>query len=100
VGKDIKLTALDTLLQHLINLGPSERKPNSDKKLFSLKERRILCDLLQGKKLVTIAQEMDISYRAACRHKKNGLKRAGVTSLRDILQGYQTNIAASKMTSI
>ncbi|MGR7043428.1 response regulator transcription factor [Klebsiella aerogenes] len=48
-------------------------------------ERSVLSALLRGEKARDIARRLGMSYSTVSRHKQNGLKRAGVRSLNEIL---------------
>lgn len=83
-----KQTSLNTLASSLYYSAPFiRRNTQTDIALtrYHPIEKEVLSALLNGKKPHNIARDMGISYRMVSRFKQNGLKRAGLNSLNEIL---------------
>lgn len=85
VSKQTSLNALDSLLYYTLYF-PQENR-SADKALIQYRplEREVLSALLNGKTPYHIAKELGVSYRTVSRYKQNGLRRAGLHSLNEIL---------------
>lgn len=85
VSKQTSLTALDSLLYYTMYFARKNVQLNKQAARYRPLEREVLSALLNGKTPHHIAREMGISYRTVSRYKQNGLKRAGLHSLNEIL---------------
>ncbi|BFO08954.1 hypothetical protein GGER_14640 [Serratia rubidaea] len=83
-GKNSRLAALDSELYALMN-SPYRGDDNKDDRHYLPQERDVLCGLLRGKRPLTIAAEMGISYRDVSRYKLSGLRRIGARNMQDII---------------
>lgn len=102
VSKQISLNSLDSLLYYTMYASAENRAVERRAARYRPMEREVLSALLNGKKPYSIAREMGISYRTVSRHKQNGLKRAGLNSLNEILacqKGYVANDITPEMKS-
>lgn len=84
-SKQASLQALDSLLYYTMYFPQEAGQPEKALTHYSPMEREVLSALLKGLQPEHIAGELGISYRAVSRYKKNGLKRAGLHSLNEIL---------------
>ncbi|UUW17351.1 response regulator transcription factor [Serratia ureilytica] len=85
VSKQTSINALDNLLHYQMHRPCGKANTSDTVGLYQPQERDVLSALLNGQKPDAIAQEMGISYRTVSRYKQNGLKRAGLRSLNEIL---------------
>lgn len=90
-GFDVVISKQKTLreLEHLFLYqglyGKSSLVKSKGRSRYLPQERGVLSSLLRGEKARDIARQLGMSYSTVSRHKQNGLKRAGVRSLNEIL---------------
>ncbi|MEE4411992.1 MULTISPECIES: LuxR C-terminal-related transcriptional regulator [unclassified Serratia (in: enterobacteria)] len=84
IGKNADLEVLDNLLFYNMHMPHSTMK-GDDAGIYLPQERAVLGALLSGKRPLDIATDMGITYRDVSRHKHNGLRRAGVRSINEII---------------
>jgi DNA-binding NarL/FixJ family response regulator len=85
ISKQTSLNALDSLLYYIMHHSCGGAASKDSAGVYQPQERDVLSALLNGQKPDAIAQDMGISYRTVSRYKQNGLKRAGLRSLNEIL---------------
>ncbi|MBH1930372.1 response regulator transcription factor [Serratia rubidaea] len=92
-SKQVSLTALDSLLYYTMYSSSEEGRAERVATCYRPLEREVLSALLLGKKPHAIARDMGVSYRTVSRYKQNGLKRAGLNSLNEILACQKNYVA-------
>lgn len=85
VSKQMSLNALGGLLHYTMYFPQETRMAERALTRYLPMELKVLSALLTGKTPDHIAKKMGISYRAVSRYKQNGLRRAGLQSLNEIL---------------
>lgn len=84
-----KQISLDELADVMTGTMYSKKKhaifPHLPSRIYLSDEREVLSELLKGRKLYDIANDMGISYRTVSRYKQNALRRAGLRSINEIL---------------
>lgn len=91
VSKQDPLNKLDSLLYYTMYACRENKRMVHRAVIYQPMEREVLSALLNGKSPHDIALDMGISYRTVSRYKQNGLRRAGLRSLNEILacqKGY------------
>lgn len=85
ISKQSALVELIKLIDMVLYQKMGDRLIRHNESFYRPHEREVLSELLKGERPCDIASSMGISYRAVSRYKLSGLRRAGLSSLNEIL---------------